>query len=987
MRPTLRAISARLIVGHLDPEQAAGLLATVDARGTPVTFALAEPEGLRVSAAVPAGMAAETRHEPLRWGKLVLETVANETLASPRKEVCDAIVDSLRVAHRRLGVEGLDIMPHGSSGVGFCAAALVDGRVQLVIVPPSQVFVVHQGVALSVPQSEEAGRGIWMRDDLRAEIFAGIGGAHEPDIRVYDAGIVPGDALVLVSSGLARMLTEDDVRLAVAYEEAATGAERLKQLAIQRGVEAGIALVVEVAGSFDEPATDSPLSGPIVLGGIPRPALKLEMPPIGSIFSTARDWLLEAVDRTQATSRHLPAELDGDDEVDEEMLWPSRPQLGATWRQGPHANRISVSRHSQEEGRTEVGGAVSSGSRQPARPSASEPARSVAPATVPALGWPSRTPRASTTRAAGSDSPGQRLGRAWTAVRRAASPADSSDNSDSQRSRSNWPNARRSAPRAEEDDRPSSASSWRDTPTDSASAEEDAGHDRQSSASASPSPHRYTASGDGDRPRSLPAWPWRRNIPTSSHASRDSAGQSSESALRRARHAGGRNDYRHSAGSSSSASLSLGWRALAGERSERATPAERRWPGAASQQLLPALARTRGIVSQMLAGAARRVAAFDFTAKRQFLVPGLAMVFTLLVFLVAVRTIKGEQARQIQQRLDSLVTAAGQLEGQARIDADHNEAQGLIRRAQALLDQAATLQPNQPRVAAVRQELQADLDRMDGVVALPRPAVLANFGSVAKGANMTAIAADGSAFYGLDGGGQHLLQVIRQSSQPSIAASKGDKSGANQLGALKLLTVRDGGALVLDSNRTLWSYSASKPKLEQIGLKSAETWKAATAMSAYGPNLYVLDATLGNVFRYASRGGIFTDAPTQFFEKDNPDLLRQSVSLAIDGAIWVVTADGQILKLEAGSGQPLAVTGLSQPLGKASQIATQAGFSSLYVLNAAGNRVFEIGKDGRYIRQFSLALPSPATSIWPDQPARQMAVLSGNSLYQYQLPT
>jgi hypothetical protein len=830
MRATLRAISARLVVGHIDPEQGAELLATIDTRGKPITFALAEPEGLRMSAAVPAGMAADGRSEPLRWGKLVLETVANEALASPRKEVCDAIVDGLRVAHRRLGVEGLDIMPHGNSGIGFCAACLIDGRVQLVVVPPSQIFVVHQGVALSVPQSDDVGRGIWMRDDLRAEMFAGVGGAHEPDIRVYDASIMPGDALVLVSSSLARMLTEDDVRLAVAYEEAATGAERLKQLAIQRGVEAGIALVVEVAGSFEDAQPDSPLSGPIVLGGVPRPGLKLEMPPIGSIFSTARDWLLEAVDRAQATPRQVPAEYSQDEDDDPNILWPARPGVGGATR----ARRISVSE--QVTSRTQ--------------PAVSRPASS---------SWPSRA------RSIASDARSRLAGK---------SPHLSS-------------------------------------PT--AVGEE-------------------TGGGMGSRP----------------------------------------------------ASLSLGWRALAGNRGPSQ---ERRRPSVAGQQLLPALARSRAALSDGWSRFASRAATFDFASKRRLLVPAVAAVLVLLVLLAAVRTIKGQQTRQIQQRFDSLVTAAAQLEGQARIDADHNEAQGLVRRAQALLDQATTLQPNQPRVASVRKDLQDDLDRMDSVVVLPQPAVLANFAGAAKDVNVTAIAADGQAFYGLDGGGQRLLQVMRQSSQSGVAASKGDKSGTNQLGVPKLLTVRDNGALLLDSNRALWSYSAAKPKLEQIGLKSAETWKDATAMSAYGPNLYVLDATLGNVWRYASRDGIFTDAPTRFFDKDNPDLLRQGVSLAIDGSIWVLTADGQILKLEAGAGQPLAINGLTQPIGKASQIATQAGFSSLYVLNAAGNRVFEIGKDGRYIRQFSLGLPNPVTSIWPDQPAHQLAVLSGNNLYQYQLPS
>src|SRR5690242_1410420 len=119
MRPTLRAVSARLIVGHLDAEVAADLLAAIEVRGRPVTFALAEPDGLRTAVAVPAGFADAGRSEPLRWGKLVVETVANETVASSRKELCDAVVDGLRVAHRRLGVEGLDLVPHDSSGVGF----------------------------------------------------------------------------------------------------------------------------------------------------------------------------------------------------------------------------------------------------------------------------------------------------------------------------------------------------------------------------------------------------------------------------------------------------------------------------------------------------------------------------------------------------------------------------------------------------------------------------------------------------------------------------------------------------------------------------------------------------------------------------------------------------------------------------------------------------------------------------------------------------
>jgi len=799
MRPTLRAVSARLIVGHLDPEQAVDLLAAIDGRDQPITFALAEPDGLRLAAAVPAGEAAEAaRPEPLRWGKLLLETVANEQLASPRKEVCDAIVDGLRVAHHRLGPEGLDQIPHGSFGVGFCAAALVDGGVQLVVVPPAQIFVLHQGVALSVPESDEVGRGIWMRDDLRAEIFAGIGGLHEPDIRVYDAAIGPGDTLVLASSGLARMLTEEDVRLAVTYEEAATGAERLKQLAVQRGVEAGVALVVEIAGSLEPPQASSTLPRPLVLNSLHRPSLRIEMPPIGSIFSTARDWLLDALDRIQPTQASNSAGIRREEEV-VDIRWPVRPQPGAWCKDFQAMKRIAIS-----------------GRRQPAEEHPEVQAQS--------------------------------------------SAVD--DNSSLSR----------------------------------------------------PAP-----------------------------------------------------DY---------AALSAGWRRQLAQGS-------RRYPSL-SVRLSPALQGRGTAVAGAIVGLGRRLGSMDLGRRRHLLVPALGAMCVLLVFLGAMRTVKAQQARQLQQRFDSLVTAATQLEAQARTESDRGTSQGLVRRAQALLDQAASLEPNQPRVAGVRKDLQADLDRLDGIVPLGDPALLASFAGLGRDVNATALAGDAAALYALDGGGQRLLQLARQSKQASIIASKGDKSGPNQLAAPKLLAVRENGLLVLDTSRNLWSYSPSTKQLAQIGLKSADSWREPAAMAAYGPNLYILDTTLGNIFRYTSRDGLFGDPPSRILEKDNPDQLRQGVSLSVDGSFWVLGADGQIVKLENGARQPFAVTGLPQPLSKPTQLHTEAGWRSLFVLSTGNNRVVEIAKDGRYLRQF--ALSGPATAVLADEPGHQLYVLSGNSLYQYQLP-
>jgi hypothetical protein len=821
MRATLRAASARLIVGHIDPEHAAELLTIVDARDKPITFALAEPEGLAEAAAVPAGAALETGHsEPVRWGKLVLETVGNEVLASPRKDTCDAVVDGLRVAHRRLGSEGLELIPRGSSGVGFCSASIVNSAAQIVVVPPSQVFVVHQGVALVVPESDQVGRGIWMRDDLRAELFAGIGGLHEPDIRVYEAIVSPGDTLVLASSDLARMLTEDDVRLAVTYEEAATAAERLKQLAIQRGVEAGLALVVEFSGSLEDGET-----GANAVEG-PRPGLplRIEMPPIGSIFNTAREWLLEAVDRVQESvaaseqplaNRHRPA-------MDEDIPWPVRPRPGA-WRSQLPSGRVQVSKGGQQDTR---------------------------PIGDPALG-----------------------------------PVPSSGEAEVQ------------------------------------------------AASALNSDPGYGASS------ARPYMPAHR--------------------LAYARH-----DRRPGRGS-------------------RALPRPQ-----LNLQLGPGLTALRERASHLVSPFVARIAPVRLAGKRNLLVPVASGLFVVLVAFAVTRTVKAQQARQVQQRFDSLVTAAGQLEMQARGTTDRVEALSLMRRSQALVDQAATLRSNAPQVATLRAQLQIDADHLDNIYAWPDAATLVNFGSLAKDVRATALAGDNGALYALDGGGQRVLQFLRDQKQAGVAASQGDAASGNKLGAPKVMAVRGAGdLLILDSNRALWSYSTAKHALQQVGLKSADTWKEATAMAAFGQNLYILDATQGNIFRYTSREGTFTEAPSRFLDKDNHDLLGQASSMAIDGSIWLLNNDGSMLKLANGAAQPFPITGLAQPLGKGGQLYTDGGEQSLYVLDTASNRLVQIGKDGHYVRQFKYSLPAPPSGFWPDEAGHQAYMLSNNTVYQFGFDT
>ncbi|MDE3076724.1 MAG: hypothetical protein KGJ86_15000, partial [Chloroflexota bacterium] len=369
-----------------------------------------------------------------------------------------------------------------------------------------------------------------------------------------------------------------------------------------------------------------------------------------------------------------------------------------------------------------------------------------------------------------------------------------------------------------------------------------------------------------------------------------------------------------------------------------------------------------------------------------FLPPALVILLAVGLVLLGVHTVQTQQRQQLNQRFDSLISAAQQLEGQARTTADQAEAQSLIRRSQALVDQAAKLRHDQVPATTLRKALQADLDRLNKIDELPDPAILATFDGMDKHANAAELTGDSSALYVLGGGQGKVFQVMRVQKTVRAVLAKGQKVGQTEVATPVLLASRDGGGLlVLDSEHHLWQYEPSKGTVTTVGLQDAGTWKNAQDLGSYGQNLYVLDPTAGNILRYVPHGTQYSLPPSRFFEKDNQTALGGAVSMAIDGSIWLATSDGHILKLSGGQIQPFSVSGLPQPLSHAIAIFTTADTHSLYVLDSA-DRVVQLGKDGAYQRQLNLGLHGTATSLWVDELNRNLYVLAGNKLYAYQLP-
>lgn len=141
---------------------------------------------------------------------------------------------------------------------------------------------------------------------------------------------------------------------------------------------------------------------------------------------------------------------------------------------------------------------------------------------------------------------------------------------------------------------------------------------------------------------------------------------------------------------------------------------------------------------------------------------------------------------------------------------------------------------------------------------------------------------------------------------------------------------------------------------------------------------------LGNVY-YTSGIKIYKNES----EWVTNEKLSSAVSLVIDGSIYVLTKNGEVLKFTSGKNEDFEVKGLDKPMTNPTQLLTGVDFKNLYILDKGNKRVLVLDKNGVLVKQF---IPKLGIEMWgdlkgisvsPDE--KQLFVLSGTKLYKLML--
>lgn len=258
------------------------------------------------------------------------------------------------------------------------------------------------------------------------------------------------------------------------------------------------------------------------------------------------------------------------------------------------------------------------------------------------------------------------------------------------------------------------------------------------------------------------------------------------------------------------------------------------------------------------------------------------------------------------------------------------------------------------RLEELRSEIALLHDRLSNVsVDLAR---------IVTGAKPAQLAATRNGLYAADPGAGRLWRIFGEPAETGVVLEKGQRGVA---APVAVATVDD-VVYAIDDQRRVWK--AEGNTVLDVTPPDADKWKLVSGLAMFAGNLYVLDSASGQLWKHEpDRTGRF-GAAVPFIA--TPLAANTARSVAVDGDVWIVTATGEVLRLRR-QGLATAASRLEFTArwdGEAARpVAIQALESqrSLYLLDASGNRVIRMTRDGRETARFALPQDlSPASAFY-----------------------
>jgi hypothetical protein len=358
------------------------------------------------------------------------------------------------------------------------------------------------------------------------------------------------------------------------------------------------------------------------------------------------------------------------------------------------------------------------------------------------------------------------------------------------------------------------------------------------------------------------------------------------------------------------------------------------------------------------------------------------LIFALAIGLVY--SISSSRDRERTEEFEALMEQATVARQSALQSGDPVVAQSFLQASEARVDEAAALGVNEEVILTEQAAIADARDASLGIERLGNIQVLGGVPPAPDGVTPNLFFGNGQlyiftdALYQLDPEQSRLLRLISAGDEIGGGETVGELQGA-AWGHGSPMVMDGTGVYTYDPTETAWT----RHELGTFGDAYAEI----PAMSGYIGNLYLLSRDSGQILRYHSDQ--FDALPEDWASGNGAEELAGGVDIMIDGRIYVLTEDGQVLDFYRGALDDTVAIEATPAIEDAVGFSYQSDRSHLYVADAH-DRILRVTTEGEVVQQFMSEDGAPEMRdiqhLAVDDALGTAYVLTESALLQVRLP-
>ncbi len=392
---------------------------------------------------------------------------------------------------------------------------------------------------------------------------------------------------------------------------------------------------------------------------------------------------------------------------------------------------------------------------------------------------------------------------------------------------------------------------------------------------------------------------------------------------------------------------------------------------------------------------------------RAFVVLVLLIPFIVLFLVIMARV----QYERIQKQYLEESRAQALSEYQVATEQQNRAAQrqGLYR-ALAYAEEALAVDPNDETMQTLTRRINHTLDAVDVVDRLYHFWQLAVLDDKVGGPTDSAhIIVRGSDLFLLNRTSDRVFKFLLNDVGDALQSVDGDpvlmrkgqwRGGMEIGGIVDIAWLEAGGDrtlstfVALERGGSLLAYDPQQG-IDVLPVADSARWRKPQAIGGYYGNLYILDPLLSRILKHVPTDNAYTNPPSDYLSPQLEIDLTGAVDVAIDGNLYLLFADGRILKFFNGEPQPFTMEGLPTPMRSPTTVVVGGpqdpeAEGYVYVTDAGNERIVQFNKDGGFVRQLQAKPGEPQLrnlrGIYVDEERGRIFILSGKTLWLADIP-